>query len=303
MTMRALVADGNGGLLLDDAPRPALAAGHVVVEVRFSSLNRGELTRAAAAPAGWRPGWDFTGVIAESTDPAKPAGTPVVGIAQEAAWAQFVSVPAGWVAALDPDADFARIAALPVAGLTALRMLRLQPGTLGRTVLVTGASGGVGRLAVQLARLGGAEVTALASPESAATLHALGAHHVVDEIDGTYDLVLESVGGETLAAAAEALELDGTLVMFGNSSNQPTTFSDIRDVYLGGARRLQSFTIFHTLWSDPPARDLCTLATFVEHASLDPGVQMQFDWAQIDVALARLESRTARGKIALSIGA
>ena len=85
------------------------------------------------------------------------------------------------------EVSFARAAALPTAGLTALRILRLGPAILGRRVLITGASGGVGRFAIQLAHLGGAEVTALVGGNSsrAAGLRQLGADEVVSDVRST----------------------------------------------------------------------------------------------------------------------
>ena len=106
-----------------------------------------------------------------------------------------------WLAELPENVSFARAAALPTAGPTALRILRLGPAILGRRILITGASGGVGRFAIQLANLGGAEVTALVGSDSsrAAGLRQLGADEVVTDLaqlSGRYDLILEDVAGK-----------------------------------------------------------------------------------------------------------
>ena len=156
--MRALVADGAapGRIALHDVPEPNVAPGEVLVDVRAVSLNRGEMRMLGTAADGWRPGWDFAGVLHSDVPGGLRAGARVLGISAGGSWAQRVAVPAGWVAALPDTVTFARAAALPTAGLTALRTLRLGPALLGRRVLVTGASGGVGRFAVQIARLGGA---------------------------------------------------------------------------------------------------------------------------------------------------
>ena len=127
----------------------------------------------------------------------------MVGIRQGVAWAQRVTVPQTWIAELPDGVSFTQAAVLPTAGLTALRILRLGPAILGRRVLVTGASGGVGRFAIQLAHLGGADVTALVSSNSArlAGLRKLGADDVVSDVAqlrGRFDLILESFGGDTL---------------------------------------------------------------------------------------------------------
>ncbi len=166
--MRALVADRSAptGIALHDVPEPVPAIGEVLVDVRAFSLNRGELRMLRTAEDGWRPGWDFAGIVASDAADGLRAGARVVGIRQGETWAERVAVPRDWIAGLPDDVSFAQGAALPTAGLAALRMLRLGPAILGRRVLVTGASGGVGRFAIQLAHLGGAEVTALVSSGS-----------------------------------------------------------------------------------------------------------------------------------------
>ncbi len=303
--MRALVADGLGSVVLMDVPEPAKGREQSIVEVYATSLNRGEMTRLKSAAAGWRPGWDFAGIVLEASDGHMPVGSRVVGIAGGEAWADRVAVPSNWLAQLNDDVSFAAAAALPTAGLTALRMLRLGSGTLGRRIAITGAAGGVGRFAVQLAHLGGGHVTAIVGrPERARGLRDLGADQIVADLSAlreTFDLVLESAGGDSLARLATMLDVDGTLVVFGNSSNQPTVFPDIRHLYLGSARRLQSFTIFHNFAADPPGRDLGYLAGLVGRGTLDPGVDTEMVWTELDRALVRLADRSVQGKIVLKL--
>jgi NADPH:quinone reductase-like Zn-dependent oxidoreductase len=233
-----------------------------------------------------------------------PLGARVVGVLAGGAWAERVAVPGHWLAELPAGVSIAQAASLPVAGLTALRTLRLGPAIPGRRVLITGAAGGVGRFAVQLARLGGAEVTAIAgSPERTAGLRELGAAEVVTDLDqlrGRYDLILESAGGESLARLATLIATDGTLVMFGNSSRQPTTFN-VSDVYMGGAIRLVGFMIFQTLGGDPPGRDLAYLAGLVAEGRLDPHVAGELPWTEMPEALRRLAGRSVPGKLVLTI--
>jgi NADPH:quinone reductase len=303
--VRALVADGAGGAVLKDVPEPSADPGDAVVEVHATSLNRGELNRLKAAAQGWRPGWDFAGVVVRAAGGGPEVGARVVGVAEGQAWAERVAVPAGWLAELEEGASFTTAAALPTAGLTALRILRFPPGTLGRRVVVTGAAGGVGRFAVQLAHRGGAHVSAVVGrPERARGLAELGADVVVTDLaqlQPPLDLVLDSVGGESVARLATTLDLDGTLVVFGNSSNQPTTFRDIRDFYLGGYRRLQAFMLFHGFTADPPGRDLAHLAGLATRGLLEVDVDSVMDWTEIGEALRRLEERTVQGKIVLTL--
>src|SRR5262245_14077300 len=189
-----------GRLVIRPVPDPVPDRDEAVVRVRAISLNRGEVRRAGLAPAGWRPGWDLAGEVeraaADGSGPA--AGARVVGLLSEGAWAARVAVPTPALAALPDKITLAQAATLPVAGLTALYSLDKRGALVGRRVLVTGATGGVGDFAVQLGRLAGAHVTATARrADQVAELRELGALDVLvgEEIPPSpkYDLILESV--------------------------------------------------------------------------------------------------------------
>ena len=297
--MKALVVDAAAPerMAVREVAPPQPGRGEQLVQVRAISLNRGEVNRIAMAADGWRPGWDIAGVL--------PDGKRVVGVLDGAAWAEQVAVPAGQLAELPGQVSFAQAAALPVAGLTALRILRFGRPLMGSRVLITGASGGVGRFAIQLARRGGAHVTAIAGSEARARgLRELGADEVVighEAVRDRYDLILESAGGESLAHLMTCVDPDGTLVMFGNSSQTPTTF-DVRGVYLGGYVRLQGFTLFHGIPAEPPARDLAYLVGLVAEGSLDPQIAGELPWERMPDAIARLRERTVPGKLVLNLG-
>ncbi len=304
--MRALVVDPDAPerVAIEPVPEPEPGPGEALVEVRAISLNRGEMWRIQRAESGWRPGWDAAGTVVRAAPGGPPEGARVVALVDAGAWAERVVVPAGWMAELPEEVSFQQASTLPVAGLTALRILRLGRPLLGSRVLVTGAAGGVGRFAVQLAHLGGAHVTAIVgSEERGRGLRELGADEVVvgpDAVSGRYDLVLESAGGESLGRLMRVVDPDGTLVMFGNSSDRPTTF-DVRDVYLRGMVRLVGFTLFHTLAGDPPARDLATLAGLVARRRLLTEIEAELPWERMPEALARLRDRRIRGKLVLSV--
>src|SRR5882724_5721342 len=185
----AVVVDPEapGRLVISPVAAPVPDRGEAVVRVRAISLNRGEVRRAGLAAAGWRPGWDLAGEVERAAaDGAGPrVGARVVGLLPEGAWAERVAVPTYALAELPDKVTFSQAATLPVAGLTALHALAKGGLLLGRRVLVTGATGGVGDFAVQLARLAGAHVTASARrAEQSAAVRALGAHDVTvgDEI-------------------------------------------------------------------------------------------------------------------------
>jgi NADPH2:quinone reductase len=306
ITMRALVADSSAPsrISLRDVPEPMPSPGEVLVEVRAFSINRGELRMLGTAADGWRPGWDFAGILQSDVEHGPRAGARVVGIRHKGAWAERVAVSQAWIAELPDGVSFAQAAALPTAGLTALRILRLGPAILGRRVLVTGASGGVGRFAIQLAHLGGADVTALVSSSSARTagLRQLGADKVVSgiaQLRGRFDLILESVGGDTLGRLLTMIDPQGTLVMFGNSSNELTTFN-VRDVYLDAVIRIQGFELF--FGGDPFGRDLVYLVKLVDERKLDPQLAGELSWEEMPEALDRLRNRDVAGKVALRLG-
>src|SRR5262252_7079685 len=221
MSNRAVVVDpaAPGRLVIASLPDPTPDRGEAVVRVRAISLNRGEVRRAGMAPAGWRPGWDFAGEVERAAaDGSGPrVGARVVGLLLEGAWAERLAVPTHALADLPDKVTFAQAATFPVAGLTALHALAKGGLALGRRVLITGATGGVGDFAVQLARLAGAHVTAVARrSDQTAVLREWGAHEVVvgDEIPPTpkYDLIIDSVGGPTLGTALAALERAGVCV-------------------------------------------------------------------------------------------
>lgn len=161
-------------------------------------------------------GWDLVGVVerpaADGTGPS--TGTRVVGLVRRGAWAELVSVPTAQLAIVPAEVSDVDAATLPTAGLTAMRSLELGGFLVARRVLVAGATGGVGRYAGQLAALGGAIVTALVRDVAAnlVPLRALGATHVVDTIEGEFDLLVDAVGGSTFAAAIEHVAPQGLVV-------------------------------------------------------------------------------------------
>jgi NADPH:quinone reductase len=306
---RAVVVDPDapGRLVIRPVADPAPDRGQAVVRVRAISLNRGEVRRAGLAVAGWRPGWDLAGEVERAADDGSGprAGTRVVGLLPEAAWAQRVAVPTNALAALPENVTFSQAATFPVAGLTALHALAKGGLLLGRRVLVTGATGGVGAFAVQMARLSGAQVTASARrADQGPALRQLGAHEVVvgDEIPPSpkYDLVLESVGGRTLGTALAALERGGVCVTLGVSAAAEVTF-DARQFFATGRATLYGFYLFAELASQPASVGLRRLADLVAAGQLAPPISREQPWAAVGQVAQDLMARRFPGKAVLTL--
>ncbi|HLZ26523.1 MAG TPA: zinc-binding dehydrogenase [Chloroflexota bacterium] len=306
--MRALVATGNAQIPLEmrEVDEPSAAAGESVVEVRAVSINRGELRLLASRPSGWRPGQDIAGVVvrAAADGSGPPVGSRTVGLVDQAGWAQRVGVPASRMAVLPEGVSFAQAATLPVAGLTALRALRLGGTLLGRSVLVTGATGGVGHLAVQLAARSGARVTGISrTPEGGKALLQAGDVELATDIQalsGPFDLILESVGGQSLTAALRLVGRDGTVAVFGNSSGEDSAVSF---GVFGGHPHAKLYAFFVYESGEPPTfgADLGLLAREVAAGRLQPKVGLEVSWRDPTRALEALRQRNLEGKAVLTI--
>jgi len=275
--------------------------------VRAVSLNRGECTALRQAEDGWRPGWDLAGVVAEPAADGIGAaeGARVVAWVNGGSWAERAAVRTDHLAEIPDGLGFDVASTLPVAGLTALGTLARGGSLLGKRVAITGAAGGVGRFAVQLAHRGGAHVTAIVGrPEREGGLAKLGADEVVVglEPDGApFDLILESAGGASLAAAVARLAPEGVVVSFGNSSNEPATF-DPRTFYRKGAARIDGyFVTWELLHGRIGAKELSYLASLAASGELESRIDLRTSWRDAASAIDALLERRVAGKAVLTI--
>jgi len=305
--MRGVVVDPDApaGFRLDrQVADPVPGPGQVLIEAHHASLNRGDLNdaRSGRVPPGSVLGSDVAGVvIAAAADGSGPVvGARVVALTS-GAFAQRVVADVDALAIVPDSVDLAVAAALPVAGLAAVQALRaglLETPLKGARVLITGASGGVGRFAVQLGAYGGAHVIAVVGdPTRADEMAVLGAEETVTDVtqlDAPVDLVLDTVGGAQLVAAWALLAPGGNLQCIGASSGEPATFPPYAMV--GPAKSLTSFLI-----TAPVGPDLDALVRLVEAGSLHVPVAWRGPLTRVEEAADALRGRRVGGKAVLDV--
>ncbi|PZS08009.1 MAG: alcohol dehydrogenase [Solirubrobacterales bacterium] len=304
--MRALVACATPPHAeLADVTAPEPGPSHALVEVRAFSLNRGESRRLASMAPGSITGWDVAGVVrAAAADGSGPqAGARVVGLVRSGAWAELAAVGTDLLAELPEAVSFEQAATLPVAGLTALRALEVAGFVLGKRVLVTGASGGVGRFAIQLAKLAGAHVTALARRTDG--LIELGADQLLHELEPeghTFDVIIDAVGGPTLGAAIGRVARGGTIVNFAATSDEPVSFPTRSLFGRAPGARLYGLLVFDELArTRSGVEDLRRLAELVAAGRLDPQIDLEASWSEAPRAIEALLDRRVNGKAVLRV--
>jgi NADPH2:quinone reductase len=303
--MRAIVYDPSApaNLRFDEVAEPAVGAAQALIDVEAIALNFGEIhfIEQMRRP-GEVPGWDTAGVVARAAaDGSGPAvGARVVGFNGEGGWAQRRAVPTENLAELPQWVDVEEAAGLPVAGVTALQALRALGPVVGRRVLITGASGGVGRFAVQLAARAGAHViAAVGSPARGDGLAELGAAEIVVGLDDLTEPVfgvLDNVGGQLLTEAFSRVADGGSVQSIGMASNQPSTIDFEKERRSGNRKRLEPFTV-----RTPFRADLEFLLTLLSDGELDPQVGLRDSWDNVSDAAVALLNRQVAGKAVLKV--
>ena len=324
-TMRAVVQDGYGTadiLRLAQVARPEIGDREVLVRVHAAGLDRGtwhlmtgkpyllRLAFGVRSPRQPVLGRDVAGTVAAvgSAVTRFAVGDEVYGIAP-GSFADFAVAREDKLARKPVNLTFEQAAVVPISALTAQQALsrvgRVRPG---QKVLVTGASGGVGSYAVQLAKACGAEVTGVCSTAKLDLVRSLGADHVIDYThqdfaDGEqrYDLVLDIAGNPSLSRLRRALTPTGTLVLVGGEEGGEWTGGTIgrqlraRTVSLFVRQRLTSAL------NKESGRELESLTDLIEAGRVTPSIDRTFPLAEAPDAMRHLEAGRVRGKVAITV--
>jgi NADPH2:quinone reductase len=289
---------------------PIAQPNQAIIRVKAISLNRGEVRMALKATAPRRIGWDFAGIVEEAAaDGTGPKiGSRVVGMLNTGAWSQLVAAPVNAIAELPPNVSFEQAATLPVAGLTALHALYKGGFLLGKSVLITGATGGTGDFACQLARLGGANVVAtVRSPDRVEFVRELGVQHVIAGDDpsdaakfGPYSLIIDSVGGPHFGKIIAMLASRGTCVIFGATGGMDTQFNS-SIFYSTGSTTVYGLILFQELLYEPASVGLKILGDLVAAGQVVPHIDLVESWHKVAEITQQLVDRRYTGKAVLLV--
>lgn len=300
-----------------DLAIPEIGVDQVLVRVHAAGVNPLDrhLVRASPWPvkfaAGFRkprinvPGADLAGTVeavGAGVKALKP-GDRVYGEARRS-FAEYAAIDEKVLAPMPVGLDFIEAASLPVVALTAIQGLRdvgeVRPGD---RVLVNGASGGVGTMAVQVAKALGAEVTGVCRTANLEMVRSLGADHVVDYTkndytaeDDEYDVIFDIAGNHPLRRSLKVLATEGRLVMVGSA--------DLK--YIGPLVRAAVISIFvkqklGTFTARSSSDDLVYLNELIEKGMVRPVIDRTFDLSDVAAAIAFVEQGHTRGKVVVAV--
>ncbi|MFN2502643.1 MAG: NAD(P)-dependent alcohol dehydrogenase [Acidimicrobiales bacterium] len=325
--MKAIVQDEYGSapeevLRVADVARPTIADDQILVRVRAASVDRGTWHIMAGLPypirvAGFglrrpkalNPGRSLAGTVESVGKDVTgfKAGDDVYG-ACDGSFAEYASARADRLTAKPANLSFEQAAAVPISGLTALQAVRDQAEVqAGQKVLITGASGGVGTFAVQIAKAFGAEVTGVCSTAKVDLVRALGADHVIDYTqqdfangEDRYDAILDIGGNSPLSHLRRALTPQGRLVIVGGETDGR---------WLGGSdRQVRALVLspfvsqkLGTFVSSENSEDLVVLRDLLEAGKVVPAVDRTYQLSDVPAAIRHLTEGRARGKLVIAV--
>ena len=308
-------------LSFTDADEPSIGAGDVLVRVRAAGVDPGVWHLTAGLPYMIRlmgyglrapkqpvPGLDVAGVVEQVGDAVTrlQVGDEVFGTAT-GSFAELARADAGKLARKAADLSFEDAAAMPVSGTTALQAVR-DKGQVkeGQRVAVLGAGGGVGHLAVQIAKAYGAVVTGVCSTGKVGFVESLGADRVVDRTredfasSGPYEVVLDSAGRRPVSQLRRAITSRGTLVIIGGEGGNRWTGGFERQLLAAG------FSLFlgqhlRSLIAKDNFEDLDVLTRLIQDGKLKPTVDRTFPLAAAADAIEYVHTGAVRGKVVLTV--
>ena len=322
--MKAVVQHEYGGpeqLAVGEVPEPSPGSEEVLVRVHAAGIDRGTWHLMEGMPllvrpySGLRrpkrpvPGRDLAGVVV-AVGPGVTAyavGDEVIGTASNGSFAELAVVPTRRLARKPASVGFPEAAVLAISGLTALQAVRRARLGQGQRVLVTGASGGVGVYAVQLAAAAGAEVTAVASAAKHDLVRSLGAARALDyareqlaDSGVRFDVILDIAGRWPLRTLRRALAPRGTLVIVGSESAS-RWFGGMEHHLAALLRSPFTRQRLTAMVSSENAADMQVLSDRVDRGELRPVLDRTFALDEASKALAYLQSGHARGKLGLTV--
>ena len=299
--MKAVRIHETGGtdvLRYEEAERPEPADGEVLVRVHAASVNPVDWKQRRGAAGGELPvtlGRDISGTVEASRSASFSEGDDVFGVAASGAYAELATAAEGAIATKPADVTHEQAAGIPIAGMTAWQALFDKGGLeRGQTVLVAGAAGGVGHLAVQLAKQAGARVIGTGSARNRDFVLGLGADEYVDyteqdvgeAVEGV-DVAFDTVGGDTTASLLPTLREGGILVTIAGAPPEEAARER-------GARA-------ELLVQSPQAEQLARIAELVASGEVRVEIAELIPLAEVARAHELSESGHTRGKIILSV--